>query len=137
MLTIIAGSRSAREQDVLYAISQCPWRDQITKVISGTAMGSDRFGELWAQRVGIDVLRMPAEWNLYGMSAGPRRNKEMAQNSDCLIAIWDGSSRGTQSMLGYARKYGLRTMIYYFKENRIENSFYQKHPEQYSFFGVA
>ena len=137
MLTIIAGSRMAREQDVLYALQKCPWTDQITKVISGTAVGSDRFGEMWAMRNGVEVLRMPAEWNIYGLGAGPRRNNEMAQNADSLIAVWDGISAGTRSMITCARRYGLKTMIYYYLEQRIENNSFLSEPEQYSFFGYA
>ena len=120
MLTIIAGSRNARERDVIYGIESCPWSDQITKVISGTAWGADKWGESYAERKGLEVLKFPAEWDIYGMSAGPRRNKEMAENSDSLIAIWDGYSRGTSTMLNYANKYNLRTFVYYYNENRFE-----------------
>lgn len=137
MLTIIAGSRMAREQHVLYALQKCPWTDQITKVISGTARGSDRFGEMWAKRNGVEVLRMPAEWDMYGLAAGPRRNNEMAQNADSLIAVWDGVSAGTRNMISCAKKYGLKIMIYYYLEQRIENNLFFSEPEQYSFFGYA
>jgi len=121
MLTIIAGSRSARECDVLFALNKCPWRDSISSVISGTAYGADRFGERWAKGNGIEVIRFPADWDLYGRSAGPRRNKEMAENADALIAIWDGVSSGTKDMLERAKKASLRTMVYFFNENRLEN----------------
>ena len=120
MLLVIAGSRSARENHVREAIIRSPWKNKITKVISGTAVGSDRFAEKYARENDIEVLRFPADWDQYGMSAGPRRNKEMAENADALIAVWDGTSRGTQSMIYYARKYELQTMIYYFEENKIE-----------------
>ena len=88
-LCIIAGSRGARESDVVYALTHCPWIDEVTSVMSGTAHGADRFGEKYAESKGINVIRFPAEWDIYGMGAGPRRNKEMAQNADCLVAIWD------------------------------------------------
>ena len=114
MLLVIAGSRTAKESHVRQALMRCPWIKEITKVISGTAYGADKF----------EIIKFPADWDQYGMSAGPRRNKEMAENADALLAIWDGTSRGTQSMLSYAKKYGLKTMIYYYKDNRVE--FYEK-----------
>ena len=131
MLLVIAGSRTARESHVRQALMRCPWKNKITKVISGTAHGADKFGEKYAIENGIEVIKFPADWDQYGMSAGPRRNKEMAQNADALLAIWDGSSRGTESMISYARKNGLKTMIYYFQENRIE--FHRENIEQTAF----
>jgi hypothetical protein len=120
MLCIIAGSRSVMESDVLFAIDHCPWKESISSVVSGTAAGSDRYGERWAKREGLEVIKFPAEWDKYGMSSGPRRNKEMAQNADALVAIWDGASRGTMSMIQYAKKMGLKVMIYFYNEKRFE-----------------
>lgn len=124
MLCIISGSRGARESDVVFAINFCPWKKDIKKVVSGTAYGADKFGEKWAEREGLEVIRFPAEWASYGLSAGPRRNKEMSDNADCLIAIWNGTSSGTMSMINYSKKRGLRTMIYFYNEDRFE--FYNK-----------
>ena len=76
MLLVIAGSREAREHHVREAIYRCPWKDKITKVISGTAHGADKYGEKYAKENGIEIIRFPADWDQYGMSAGPRRNKE-------------------------------------------------------------
>ena len=120
MLLVIAGSRAAREHHVRQAIHRCPWKKEVTKVMSGTAHGADKFGEKYAKENGIEVIKFPADWDQYGMSAGPRRNKEMAQNADALLAIWDGSSKGTQSILSYARKYELKTMIYFYNEGKIK-----------------
>ncbi len=86
--TIIAGSRTAPRQIVLEGIERTPWKHLIVQVVSGTAQGADRHGEDWATLNGIPVSRFPAQWQLYGRSAGHRRNKVMAQNADCLIAIW-------------------------------------------------
>tara|TARA_X000000950_G_scaffold272857_1_gene355966 strand:- start:1885 stop:2322 length:438 start_codon:yes stop_codon:yes gene_type:complete len=136
MLTIIAGSRSAKRHHVIDGISKCPWADQITKVISGTAWGADRWGETYAESQGIEVIRFPAEWDIYGMSAGPRRNKEMAENADSLIAIYDGTSRGTASMLRYAQQYGLKSFVYYFAEGRSEVKDFVRKPVQSDMFSL-
>ena len=131
MLLVIAGSRNAKESHVRQALMRCPWIKEITKVISGTAYGADKFGEKYARENNLEVIKFPADWDQYGMSAGPRRNKEMAENADALLAVWDGVSSGTQSMLSYAKRYGLKTMIYYFQENRIE--FHRENIEQTAF----
>lgn len=48
------------------------------------------------------------------MSAGFKRNSEMARYADGLIAIWDGRSNGTKHMIDQANHYGMgeRGMIY-------------------------
>ena len=40
-------------------------------------------------------------------SAGPRRNREMAQCADALIAVYDGQIPGTGNMIETARELGL------------------------------
>jgi hypothetical protein len=34
----------------------------------------------------------------HGRSAGPKRNRKMAEYSDALLLIWDGESPGSSSM---------------------------------------
>lgn len=71
----------------------------ITEIVSGSARGVDKEGEVYAATKSISVKRFPAEWNKYGKSAGMIRNTEMAKYADCLVAIWDGKSRGTKHMI--------------------------------------
>ena len=74
-------------------------------IISGGASGADRLGERYAFEHGYKIKRYPANWIKYGRSAGPRRNKLMAQVSDLVICFWDGESRGTKSMIEFAKQY--------------------------------
>jgi hypothetical protein len=36
----------------------------------------------------------------------------MARDADALIAVWDGESRGTRTMIEFAAKHGLRVSVY-------------------------
>lgn len=74
-------------------------------ILSGGASGADALGERYAEENSLKVERHPADWNRFGKSAGPRRNEEMAKVCDYVICFWDGKSRGTKSMIGYARRY--------------------------------
>lgn len=114
MKTIIAGSRDAWPDDVENAMSACPFRDEITEVISGGAVGADSLGESWARRREISVQFFPADWERYGRAAGPIRNKQMADNAEALIAIWDGKSRGTKNMIEIAKDLHLQVFVYNF-----------------------
>lgn len=71
----------------------------ITEVVCGCAVGADRLGERWASANGIPVKEMPADWNRYGKSAGPHRNRQMAEYADAAIVIWDGLSPGSRNMI--------------------------------------
>ncbi len=98
MKVIIAGSRSITDPvQVAQAIKESGF--EVTEVVSGTARGVDTLGELWAEAASVPVVRFPADWNQYGRGAGYRRNAQMAEYADALVAVWDGQSRGTNHMI--------------------------------------
>jgi len=112
MKTIIAGSRTITPEQFADIATKHINPKDVTEVVSGTARGADQLGEFWADLHNIPVKRFPAKWNEFGKSAGYRRNAEMAQYADALIAIWDGESKGTQHMINLARKEGLMIYVY-------------------------
>lgn len=115
MRVIIAGCRDIYDYSiVLEAIKESNF--SITTVISGGANGVDLLGERYAKENTIEVKRFPADWNTYNKAAGPIRNREMANNADALIAIWDGISKGTKDMIHTAKNNKLT--IYIKKINR-------------------
>lgn len=73
--------------------------------VSGGCKGADMIGERYAKENGYKLERYTADWERYGKSAGPKRNKEMAKVSDFVICFWDGKSRGTKSMINFAKTY--------------------------------
>ena len=110
MRTIIAGSRSVHDlNEVLIAVLEAPWVP--TSVVSGTARGADRLGEQFAHDFSLPVTRFPADWSAHGKRAGFLRNKEMAEHADALVALWDGHSRGTKSMIDIAAAKGLAVHV--------------------------
>lgn len=111
MRTIIAGSRGRTNMlELRAALEACGWKP--TVVISGTAQGADKLGELWADAAGIPCERFPANWDLHGKSAGYKRNMLMAENAEALIALWDGTSKGTHHMIQIANNKGLRVYVH-------------------------
>lgn len=100
---IIAGSRGFSNYKLL--------REQCNKflrekrktsniiIVSGHARGADTLGEKYAQDEGFALEIYPAQWKKLGKQAGYRRNEQMAEVADALIAFWDGSSKGTKHMI--------------------------------------
>lgn len=106
MRVIIAGGR-----DFMPLAYHWKWLDLlhqlkgITQVVCGMAPGADDFGRRWAIQNKIEVAEYPADWKQFGKSAGPRRNRQMAENADALV-LFPGK-RGTQNMFDEANAKGL------------------------------
>lgn len=111
MKTIVAGSRDITSLDLITtAIEAAPWK--ITELVSGAARGVDQLGETYAAAAGIQITKFPADWKKYGRGAGPVRNREMGNYADALIAIWDGKSKGTKSMIDIATANNLKVFVF-------------------------
>ena len=112
MKVIIAGSREFSDFQLLYTkCEEVLANANEVEIVSGTARGADKLGEHYASLKGYSVRQFPADWNKHGKSAGYIRNKEMAEYADCLIAFWDGNSKGTKHMIDLAKERGLFVYI--------------------------
>lgn len=124
MKLIIAGGRDFEDKDraVLefkefqHELNRGITREYIpvTEIVSGGARGADRVGEYVALLHRIPVKKFIPDWNGLGKKAGHVRNAEMGDYADALLAFWDGKSKGTQHMINYARKKGLKVKVVYY-----------------------
>lgn len=132
MRLIIAGSRSLYGPEgvliVKKGLKNSGWAPN--EIISGNARGVDKIGEQIAKENSIDLTIFPANWSKYGKAAGFKRNykmiwyasifdKKLASCPDhlkgALLAIWDGKSKGTKSIIDLAAKYMLPLFVYKFQ----------------------
>jgi ABC-type enterochelin transport system substrate-binding protein len=112
MKVIIAGGRNFRDYDKLReSCDNILVNQKEVEIVSGTAAGADTLGERYAQEKGYEVKKFPAQWDLYGKSAGYKRNQQMAEYADGLIAFWDGKSKGPKHMIDIANKMGLKVRV--------------------------
>jgi predicted Rossmann fold nucleotide-binding protein DprA/Smf involved in DNA uptake len=81
------------------------------EIVSGGARGADKMGERYAKERGIRVEVFPAQWDTYGKSAGYKRNQQMADHADTLIAFWDGVSKGTKHMIDIAKAKNINVIL--------------------------
>ena len=114
---IIAGSREFNDYKML-----CEYCDKILSniedeivIVSGAARGADHLGMCYADERGYKIHYFFPDWDKYGKSAGYRRNVQMAENADALIAFWDGKSRGTKHMIDIAEERGLPVRVKLFE----------------------
>ena len=89
-------------------------KDNNIIIVSGGAQGAYTIGERYAKEKGFKIERYPADWEKYGRSAGPRRNKQMAEISDYVICFWNGKSKGTKSLIDFTKRANKPLRIIYY-----------------------
>lgn len=99
----VIGSRTFRDSASLWAELDS-MRESIRCIVTGGAEGPDQMAELWAFAKNIPIIVIKPDWEKYGKSAGPIRNKDIIDNCDEVLAYWDGKSKGTQHALALARR---------------------------------
>jgi hypothetical protein len=74
------------------------------EIVSGGAIGVDTIAERYAFEHDIPVKRFNAKWKELGKKAGIIRDREMVEYADSVVAIWDGTSKGTKFSIDYTRQ---------------------------------
>ncbi len=74
------------------------------EIISGGASGVDSCAADYADDHKIKLTVFLPEYNIYGRAAPIVRNKKIVDQADLVIAFWDGISKGTLSVIEYAKK---------------------------------
>lgn len=81
-------------------------------LLCGMAKGTDDMGLMYAIKRGWEIEKYPAEWDLYGKSAGYKRNKQMVDaGATHAIGFWDGESPGTKMMIQLCKEKGINLRI--------------------------
>ena len=100
MKIAIIGSRNITTADIGRYVSAGD------EIVSGGAVGVDRCAEEYAKANGLTLTVFLPQYERYGRAAPIVRNKEIVDYSDKVVAFWDGSSKGTLSVIKYAQKTG-------------------------------
>jgi len=66
-----------------------------SELISGGAQGIDQCAAQYARDNSIPLREIKPDYGRYGRGAPLKRNDEIIDAADMVIAIWDGQSRGT------------------------------------------
>ena len=76
------------------------------EIVSGGAVGADTCAAEYARRMGLKLTKFLPQYERYGRAAPIVRNKEIVDYADRILAFWDGTSKGTQSVIRYAQEKG-------------------------------
>lgn len=100
MKIAIVGSRSVTISDIGKYLSGCD------EIVSGGAKGVDSCAAEYAKKNGLKLTEFLPQYELYGRAAPIIRNKQIVDYADKLVIFWDGESKGTRSVIEYAKKTG-------------------------------
>lgn len=111
MRILVCGGRDYNDINKMSSVlTEINEEQGIDIIISGGAKGADTLAEGFAFRHGIDYIQYPADWNMYGKSAGYIRNKQMLElgKPDLIIAFPGG--KGTANMVKLGKDAGIRVL---------------------------
>ena len=83
-----------------------------SEIVSGGARGVDTSASEYAKACGIKLTEFLPEYDKYGKSAPLNRNITIIENSDLVLAFWDGKSRGTKFVIDYCKSCGVPIKIF-------------------------
>lgn len=106
----IVGSRNVTDQEHVHTALDKAQRqlgfemDDVSTIITGDAKGVDHIAVQIANENDIQTTVHEANWEEFGRSAGPQRNRLIVEDADIVIAIQKDNSDGTQNTIDIANK---------------------------------
>ena len=101
MKLAIIGSRNCPPIDIEAHLNSMP-----DTIVSGGAKGADTYAREFAQKHNLNLIEFLPDYDKYGRKAPLVRNKLIVEECDCVLAFWDGKSRGTKFTIDYANEKG-------------------------------
>ena len=77
-----------------------------TEIVSGGAKGIDTCAKEYVQKQGLKLTEFLPEYEKYGRGAPLKRNIQIIEHADEVVALWDGKSRGTAFVIKECEKMG-------------------------------
>ena len=100
MKIAIIGSRSIMVSNISEYVSL------YDEIVSGGAKGVDSCAAKYARDNNIKLTEFLPQYDRYGRAAPIIRNQQIVDYADKIIVFWDGTSKGTLSVIKYAEKVG-------------------------------
>ncbi len=99
MKVAIIGSRNLQLTNLAQYLPE-----NTTEIVSGGARGIDACAKSFAEANNIKITEFLPNYKLYGRAAPLKRNIEIINYSDIVLAFWDGKSTGTRFVIENCRK---------------------------------
>ena len=84
----------------------------VTEIVSGGAKGIDVCAKEYANSNGIKLTEFLPEYERYGRGAPFRRNMQIIDYADEVLAFWDGRSKGTKNVIEGCKKKNKKVTVF-------------------------
>ena len=106
MKTAIIGSRGITNIDVGMYLPE-----GTDEIVSGGAKGVDTLARDYAVQHGIKLTEFLPDYSRYKRGAPLKRNEQIIEYADVILAFWDGQSKGTKFVIDKAEKIGKEVRV--------------------------
>ena len=110
MKTAVIGSRGLRVTNLEKYLPP-----DTTEIVSGGAKGIDTCAKEYALTHNIKLTEFLPDYKQFGRVAPLKRNLQIIEYADIVLAFWDGKSRGTKYVIDNCRKTGVEVKVYIVK----------------------
>lgn len=124
MKVAVIGSRAVFPDAYEKILAQLP--AGCSEIISGGAVGIDLLARKAAKSLNLPYVCIRPNYRRYGRTAPLIRNSEIIDRSDCVLAFWDGFSKGTRQALGCCIKRGKPFKLILVQSSRKAQNIYTK-----------
>lgn len=85
--------------------------ENTTEIVSGGAKGVDSCAKEYAESNKIKLKEFLPEYEKFGKGAPLKRNIQIIEYADEVLAFWDGKSRGTKFVIDTCKKIGKKITV--------------------------
>ena len=85
--------------------------ENVTEIVSGGAKGVDACARKYATHNKIMLTEFLPEYSKYGKAAPLKRNIQIIEYADEVLAFWDGKSKGTKHVSDSCEKLGKKVTV--------------------------
>ncbi|MBQ7119160.1 MAG: DUF2493 domain-containing protein [Oscillospiraceae bacterium] len=85
--------------------------ENTTEIVSGGAKGVDICAREYAMENGIKLTEFLPDYARYRRGAPLKRNIQIIEYADTVLAFWDGKSRGTKFVIDNCEKIGREVKV--------------------------
>lgn len=107
MKVAVIGSRNLTVEDLGKYLPE-----GTSEIVSGGAKGVDTCAREYACANELKLTEFLPEYNRYGRGAPHKRNLQIIDYADCVLAFWDGQSRGTKFVIEHCRAQGKPVRVF-------------------------
>lgn len=107
MKVAVVGSRNLNVRSIQHYLPA-----ETTEIVSGGAKGVDTAAKNFAKEMQYKYIELRPDYKKYGKAAPLKRNDEIIDCADLVIAIWDGKSKGTKYTIDRCKKIGKSLIVY-------------------------